>query len=451
MKSSLPYKAHDLFAVARDEAEITTFLNNDVYKFLMLDFILAHPEYRDLTVRWKMKIRSKDVRTLDVIPEEALREQLDAVKNIRWVSQADLSFLWGMKRPDGQPLFRQETLTFLNSFRLPNYNLTRGWDGNYEMEFEGPWITSMMWEIPALKIINTLQLYYYIKKWKLSPSELNEVFTKVFWRLYEDIKVLKSDSDISISEFGTRRSASTDIQRIVLENLEDRLKWQCTGTSNVMLAREFWNLNPKWTNAHELRMIPTALYDTSEDIIKAMYDVDKKWGQHFPWLSILLPDTYGTTFYFENCPQEIIEAHNGCRFDSKNPLISIPEYVQFLTKHGKDPLKYIGIPSDGLDSKTVLEITKACKHEIWKITFGVGTNLTNNTKGTWPRDDEPYGPFGSFSVVVKPSEVRRPDGTWVSCVKLSDNPTKATGAKTRVEKFKWIFGVKWMESHTVAV
>jgi hypothetical protein len=29
-------------------------------------------------------------------------------------------------------------------------------------------------------------------------------------------------------------------------------------------------------------MIPTALYDTSEDIIKAMYDVDKKWGQHFP-------------------------------------------------------------------------------------------------------------------------------------------------------------------------
>jgi nicotinic acid phosphoribosyltransferase len=83
MKSSLPYKAHDLFAVARDEAEITTLLNNDVYKFLMLDFILAHPEYRDLIVRWKMKIRSKDVRTLDIIPEEALREQLDAVKNIR--------------------------------------------------------------------------------------------------------------------------------------------------------------------------------------------------------------------------------------------------------------------------------------------------------------------------------------------------------------------------------
>lgn len=69
----------------------------------------------------------------------------------------------------------------------------------------------------------------------------------------------------------------------------------------------------------------------------------------------------------------------------------------------------------------------------------MGTNLTNNTKGTWPREKESYGPFGSFSVVVKPMEVQRPDGTWTSTVKLSDNPNKAMGSQERVTLFKNIF------------
>lgn len=450
MKSSLPFRTSELFAVARDEAEVTTFLNNDIYKFLMLDFILAHSEYRNLTVKWKMKIRSGNMQTAHVIPEEALREQLDAVKSIRGVSQADISFLRGMTRPDGQRLFREETLSFLNTFRLPEYDLKRGDDGNYEMEFEGPWITSMMWEIPALKIINTLYLYHYIKKSQLSPSELNQIFTEVFGRLYKDISTIQQDESITFSEFGTRRSASTDIQRMILEVLEDRLKWQCLGTSNVMLAREFGNFNPKWTNAHELRMIPTALYDTPEDIVKAMYDVDRKWAKHFPGLSVLLPDTYGTTFYFENCPKDIVEVHNGCRFDSKDPLISIPEYVDFLLKHEKDPMKYVGIPSDGLDAPSVLQITRAHKDKIGKITYGIGTNLTNNTKGTFPKE-ELFWPFWSFSVVIKPDAVKRTDGTWVSCIKLSDNPEKATGEKRRVAFFKSIFGAKWMLEQKVSV
>jgi len=72
----------DFFAEARDEAEITSFLNNDLYKFMMLDFILAHPEYKDLIINRKMTIRSKDIKTAFVIPERALIEQLDAAKNI---------------------------------------------------------------------------------------------------------------------------------------------------------------------------------------------------------------------------------------------------------------------------------------------------------------------------------------------------------------------------------
>jgi nicotinate phosphoribosyltransferase len=82
MKNTLSYTLSNSFATARDEAEVDNLLNTDVYKFLMLDFILAHPEYRDMRVRWKMTIRNKDVRIADIIPESAIREQLDATRSI---------------------------------------------------------------------------------------------------------------------------------------------------------------------------------------------------------------------------------------------------------------------------------------------------------------------------------------------------------------------------------
>ncbi|MDP2396560.1 MAG: hypothetical protein Q8S84_06735 [bacterium] len=83
MKSNLLYRPSDVFSVARDEAEVDNLLNNDIYKFLMLDFILAHPEYSNINVRWKMKIRNKDINIADVIPLDALKEQFDATSKIK--------------------------------------------------------------------------------------------------------------------------------------------------------------------------------------------------------------------------------------------------------------------------------------------------------------------------------------------------------------------------------
>lgn len=83
MKNTLPYTLQNSFAAARDEAEVDNLLNTDVYKFLMLDFILANPEYKNMKVRWKMTIRNKNVRIADIIPESAILEQLDATRCIK--------------------------------------------------------------------------------------------------------------------------------------------------------------------------------------------------------------------------------------------------------------------------------------------------------------------------------------------------------------------------------
>ena len=86
------------------------------------------------------------------------------------------------------------------------------------------------------------------------------------------------------------------------------------------------------------------------------------------------------------------------------------------------------------------------------LTYGWGTELSNNTKGTFPKEKETFGPFGSMSIVIKPDAVWRPDrGEWVSCVKLSDNPTKAIGSPERVDLFRKTFGVAGMEAQKVVV
>jgi nicotinate phosphoribosyltransferase len=197
-------------------------------------------------------------------------------------------------------------------------------------------------------------------------------------------------------------------------------------------------------------MIPTALYDNPQKIIDTMYDIDRKWQEHFPSLWIILPDTYGTSFYYDNCPQDIIKNHNGTRFDSKDPMEAIPEYVDWLLKNNQNPQEKAWIPSDWLNSRNASEIQETHHDSVGNLSFWIGTNLSNNTKGIYPRKEE-HGPFGSFSVVIKPARVQRPDGTWVSCVKLSDNPEKAVWDSDRVQFFKEIFWANWVKSQEVLV
>ena len=173
-------------------------------------------------------------------------------------------------------------------------------------------------------------------------------------------KIFKNNPDVQFNEFGTRRAASSVIQRKVNEVLSNQLPNQYMGTSNVAISRE-QDIIPKGTNAHELRMIPTALYDKPEDIIAEMYEVDRKWAKHFPELAILLPDTYGTSFYLKNCPEDIRKSHIGTRLDSKDPMEAIPEYIEWLEQHNEDPKTKIAIPSDGLNAKVAVRIVNTFK------------------------------------------------------------------------------------------
>lgn len=253
-------------------------------------------------------------------------------------------------------MFRPETLDFLTGFRLPPYHLERIGD-TYDLSFEGSWAESILWEIAGLKIVNSLYLAHYAKRARVTPTEWHGVMTRVYGRLYDTIDRVKSDPRITFSEFGTRRAASTDIHRQVNHILAAELPGQYLGTSNVMLSMEMGAANPKGTNAHELRMIPTAYQDAPDSIRDTMYQIDREWQAHFPELAILLPDTYGSTSYYEHCPEDIARAHTGCRIDSKDPMVALPEYLGFLKKWDIDPRTKIALPSDGLTFDIIKKVT----------------------------------------------------------------------------------------------
>jgi len=241
------YTPEDIFAVARNEAEIQDLSNNDVYKFYMLDFILAHPEYKDLEVEWEMTIRSKDVKTANVIPKEQLIEQLQAVKNIKWIPEDSLNYLASMTdKITWERLISDNTIDFLKDFSLPDFEVKDDGNWNYKMKFTWAWKNSIMWEIFGLKIINTLYLYNYVKKAELSNTEFDKIIKTALWRLFDDIETFKTDPRTLFSEFWTRRSMSTDYQRMVNLILEAELPGQYLWTSNVMMAKEMWHDRAIW-------------------------------------------------------------------------------------------------------------------------------------------------------------------------------------------------------------
>lgn len=79
----------------------------------------------------------------------------------------------------------------------------------------------MLWEILALKIVNTLYLYHKIKQEKISNAEFTQIITEMRSRLFKDVALMKSCLGLDIREFGARRAASTDIHRSNYEILHE--------------------------------------------------------------------------------------------------------------------------------------------------------------------------------------------------------------------------------------
>jgi nicotinate phosphoribosyltransferase len=414
---------------------IRSLLDTDFYKLLMLQMIWRL--HRGLQVTFSVVNRTTSVRIAEEIDEKALRDQLDHARTLRF-GKKEMIWLAGNSFYGRAQIFSPDFLEWLQDFQLPDYDLRKE-NGQYTLHFQGPWTHTTMWEIPALAIISELRARAALRD--LGRFTLDVLYARAKAKLWLKVERLARLPDLRISDFGTRRRHSFLWQRWCVEALKEGLGQAFVGSSNVLLAMEN-DLEAIGTNGHELPMVLGALAGSDDELKQVPYRVLDDWRQHYGGnLLIVLPDAFGTAAFLRDAPDWVAD-WSGFRPDSAPPIEAGEMIMAWWRSKSRDPRDKLLVFSDALDVDT---IEAAYRHFAGRVrmSFGWGTNLTNDFEGCAPKRNDG---LKAISLVCKVMEANgRP------AVKLSDNPKKAIGSPREIDRYLRVFGAEGRAEQPVSI
>lgn len=393
---------------------ITSLLDNDFYKFTMSRFLSENPE-GDLEAIYTFKNRSPN-KISKVVSKYAIEKEFKNLLNLS-LTFSDMQYLYQVGLPG-------HYLDMLSTQHKPGCVAIRIFNGNGEhhITIQGPWWLATLYETPCLAILNEL----YGRKIQETINVNNE--EEILKNLDGCIDRLSNygvNPNPNIIEFGTRRRFSKDTQERVIYTLNKELGSYLLGTSNVLFSQKF-GLKPMGTMAHELPMGFVALKEDTEKYIEEA-NLISRWLKVYPdtyWLT----DTFGTKDFLARV-EASLDKGIGLRQDSGDPIDWITDV--YFSYNDSEKLPKIMF-SDGLDVEKIRKIQDIALEREWtndKISFGWGTNLTNN------------GIIKPLSTVIKLTTI---NGRH-TC-KLSDNIKKASGYNNVIEDYKKIFNYNDNES-----
>lgn len=412
---------------------VRSVLDTDFYKLLMAQTIFRR--HRNVRVTFGIINRSRKVPLARLIDEGALREQLDHIRTLS-LSRGESTWLRGNMFYGKRQMFAPEFIQWLEDFRFPPYTLEERGD-QYELTFEGPWIETTMWEIPALAVI--MELHSRAVTRDMGKFELQVLYARAMTRVWEKIARLRGLDSLRIADFGTRRRHGFLWQDWCVQAMREGLGQAFLGTSNCLIAmrREVEAIG---TNAHELPMVYAALAPTDSQLAVAPYEVLSDWQDDYEGnLRVILPDTFGSRGFLDSAPGWVAN-WTGVRVDSGDPFDGAEMAIDWWRRRGQDPSSKLAIFSDGLDVELIEQLHQRFYGRI-KLGFGWGTFLTNDFRGL-----SEGGRLDPFSIVCK---VLSADGR--PAVKLSDNPTKAVGPADEIERYRRVFHVEAQAAQPVLV
>ena len=402
---------------------VRSLIDTDFYKLLMCQSVFRNG--RDTRVAFSLINRSSEVRLADLVDEGELREQLDHIRSMQ-LTRGESTWLRGNTFYGKRQMFRPDFMEWFEGMRLPDYHLEKR-DGQYELSFEGSWHEVMMWEIPALAVLMELRGRAVLKH--MGRFELQVLYARAMTKLWQKIEAMRYVDDLRIADFGTRRRHSYLWQDWCVQAMLEGLGDKFVGTSNCAIARHR-DIEAIGTNAHELPMVYSALAVDDVALARAPYDVLADWQEeHDGNLRIILPDTYGTEGFLNNAP-DWLATWTGIRIDSGDPAQGAETAINWWVSKGQDPRDKLVIFSDGLDVAEMLSLQRRFASRV-KVSFGWGTNLTNDFRGLVPDRG-----LDAFSLVCKAVSA---NGN--PTVKLSDNPNKAVGPDDEIARYKRVFDV----------
>ncbi len=391
--------------------------------------------------------RSHKIPLALIVDEGEFRRQLDHAKSLV-MSSTEVAFLSGMDA-FGTRLYPESQIDRFKKLRLCDYTLTREKD-QYDFQVTGPNEKSVSWwETISMCIVLGLKTRSVLKY--MTRNELRVLYARATDKTFGKFRALKEHPGIGIVNFGTRRRHSSLWERFVSEMAIDELGPQFRGISNIKLAMDLEH-NPSGTSAHQLGMEHVTLaYPDPEAMRQAPYDFLRNWEKLFPrTLHIELPDAYTTEAFYRYMPEElaahIIRTWRGARQDSGDPAGECRRYIARCHKYGVDPMTKIFIFSDGLTHQQIIALYLEFGQQI-QLSFGWGTNLTNDFHGCHPNFDQLFTHIpgvkltwdeilAGFSLVCKVIKVN-----GIPAVKISNNPNKFTGPQELRDFYLKTFGV----------
>ena len=376
---------------------IDSILQTDLYKLTMQQLVLH--QYPNADVAYRFKCRNNGIKIGFLA--HTVRARIKEMANLALTQEEEFYLA------EELPFLSADYIDYLRNYRFnPDQVKVSKVDEDIEIEIRGPWVETILWEVPVLAIVN--EVYFN------ETSDFKTIEAEGIRRLKDKMNLIRQYPTMTIAEFGTRRRYSNLWQQKVLRELHLNCP-QIVGTSNVRLAMDI-GIKPIGTMAHEYFSAHLALVENLRTAQKrALYVWLQEYGTD---LGIALTDTFTTKAFFEDFDIVLARAFSGVRHDSGDPIEFGENVIKHYQKLCIDPKAKIIVFSDGLD---IPEAIRIFKHFVGRIgvSFGIGTNLTND-----------LGPT-PLNIVIKLIECN-----GIPVVKLSDNPGKAIGDPDMIQRVR---------------
>ncbi|WP_024433019.1 nicotinate phosphoribosyltransferase [Acinetobacter baumannii] len=397
---------------------IHSLLDTDLYKFTMLQVVLHKFPQTHSVYHFRCRNLEDTVYPLVDILDD-LNEQLDHLCNLKY-KEDELQYLRKLR------FIKSDFVDYLELFQLKRRFIHASIDeeGRLDIRIEGPMVQAMMFEIFVLAIVN--ELYF-------SRIKADEVWAEGERRLQAKLELIQqyekaqqpNDPPFLVSDFGTRRRYSFEWQKHVVAAFHNTVPNVFRGTSNVLLAKEL-NITPIGTMAHEFLQAFQALDVRLRDFQKAALET---WVQEYRGdLGIALTDVVGMDAFLRDFDLYFAKLFDGLRHDSGDPYEWGDKAYAHYRKLKIDTKTKMLTFSDGLNLPKAWELHQYFKDR-FQVSFGIGTNLTNDMGQT------------PLNIVLKLVECN-----GQSVAKISDSPGKTmTDNDTFLAYLRQVFQIEELD------
>ncbi len=336
---------------------ITSLLDTDLYKLTMMQCVLH--QFPSTMVAYRFQCRNE----ADLTPYiDEINSEIKSLCTLRF-QEDELTYLSHFD------YIKSDFIEFLRIFYLnERFIKVAILEGKLDITIEGPWLYTIMFEVPVLAIVNEIYFRNTVKEPDFDEGR-RRLTAKINF-----VKNAKDNDTFRFSDFGTRRRFSKLWHFEIDTVLKKELPKNFVGTSNVESAKKY-NLTPIGTMSHEFLQACQAV---GPRLIDSQRYALETWSREYRGrLGIALTDVINLKAFLNDFDLYYSKLFDGLRQDSGDPFEWGEKVIAHYIHQKIDPRTKTLVFSDSLTFEKAMQIYYQFKNRS-QPAFGIGTNLTND-------------------------------------------------------------------------